>query len=1072
MTATAGRRRIATSTEFIRSGSSAASCGDNVRVDDARCGSCGADVAATAKFCSDCGTPLARARQAAEYKQVTVLFADVVHSMDIARDLGAERLREIMAGLVDSASAAVQRYGGTVDKFTGDGIMAVFGAPLALEDHAVRACLAALNIQQQVTGVQLRIGLNSGQVIAGDIGSGAMGYTAIGEHVGMAQRMESAAPPGGVMLSASTARLVEDVATLSEPELVAIKGEDQPVAARRLLSMDAARTAGRVESNLVGRQWEMSAITGLLDRAIAGYGAVVGLAGPAGIGKSRLTRELAASARERGVQVFTTYCESHTSQVPFHVVGRLLRSASGVDGMDPAAARALIESDGFGDADPADVALFEDLLGIAAPDREPPRIDADTRRRRLTAFVNSATLRSPAPAVYVIEDAHWIDDSSESMLADFLAVVPQTPLLTVITYRPEYRGALAQVPGAQTVALGPLSDAENTALISDLLGDHESVRDIGRTIAERASGTPFFAEEIIRDLAERGILQGKPGAYTSAAQVAAVSVPATLQATIASRIDRLDPKAKRTLNAAAVAGSRFGTELLKDLDIEPAIGELLAAQLIDQVSFTDSPEYVFHHPLIRAVAYEAQLKQDRAELHRRVTASIERRSAESLDENAALIAEHAEAAGDLRAAFGWHMRAGEWSSNRHAAAALASWERACQVADALPDDDPERIRMRIASRTVLCASGWRVRAYVGTRFEELRKLCTEADDKTSLAVAMMGPLSDHHLRGELTESSRLANEQLALLESIGDPGLSAQAAFGAISIKAQSGDLTEVARWADATIDWARGDLAKGGLVVGSPLAIATAFRSLAGWWYGRRGWQDDFESSFALGEKSGEPLTMALICSWNLGLGVPFGAVRADHAAVALSEAAVRAAEASSYDYAAENARYVLGGLLLAQDSPSDRSRGRAMLAQVKDSWERQNVMLSELAIFDMLSGRERADAGDFDQAVALLRKSAGQMLGRGQRTYWILATGVLVETLLDRGAKGDVDEAEAAIAALAAAPVAGSVIRDVVVLRLRALLAHVTGDRTYRDLRDRYRGIATHHGYQGHMAWAEAMP
>ena len=221
---------------------------------------------------------------------MTVLFADVVHSMDIASAVGAERLREIMAQLVDRAAAVVKRYGGTVDKFTGDGIMAVFGAPIAFEDHAVRACLAALGIQKETTqlaaevkdrdriDLQLRVGLNSGQVIAGEIGSRSLGYTTIGEQVGMAQRMESVAPPGGVMLSASTARLVETVASLGDPELVHIKGTDHPVAAHRLMGMpDRVHPAAAAESALVGRRWEMAAVEGLLDRAIDGHGAVVGV---------------------------------------------------------------------------------------------------------------------------------------------------------------------------------------------------------------------------------------------------------------------------------------------------------------------------------------------------------------------------------------------------------------------------------------------------------------------------------------------------------------------------------------------------------------------------------------------------------------------------------------------------------------------------------------------------------------------------------------------------------------------------------------------------------------------------
>ena len=308
------------------------------------CGSCGTELSEKAKFCNECGAPVTQVSRSAEYKQVTVLFADVVRSMDIAAAVGAERLREIMAELVNRAAAVVQRYGGTVDKFTGDGIMAVFGAPVALEDHAVRACLAALGVQQEAkrlavevqdrdgVDLRLRVGLNSGQVIAGDIGSGPFGYTAVGEQVGMAQRMESVAPPGGVMLSASTARLVDGAAALGESELVQIKGANEPVPAHRLLGMgERHRAGGRAESNLVGRRWEMSAVEGLLDRAIDGHGAVVGVVGPPGIGKSRLVREVAAMAGRRGVEVFTAFCESHTSQVPFHAVARLLRAATGVE---------------------------------------------------------------------------------------------------------------------------------------------------------------------------------------------------------------------------------------------------------------------------------------------------------------------------------------------------------------------------------------------------------------------------------------------------------------------------------------------------------------------------------------------------------------------------------------------------------------------------------------------------------------------------------------------------------------------------------------------------------------------
>src|SRR5271163_4529905 len=713
------------------------------------CGSCGTQLREGARFCNKCGAPSTPAATSAEYKQVTVLFADVVDSMDIALAVGAERLREIMTELVDRASAVVQRFGGTVDKFTGAGIMAVFGAPVTLEDHAIRACLAALGIREEAKrlavdvqdrdgiSLQVRVGLNSGRVIAGGIGSGPFGYTAIGEQVGMAQRMESVAQPGGVMLSASTARLVEGAATLGEFELLQIKGADVSVPARRLLGIgEGHRPAGRAESHLVGRRWEMSAVEGLLDRATDGHGAVVGVVGPPGIGKSRLVREVAAMAGRRGVEVFTTFCESHTSQVPFHVVARLLRAATGVEGLDGQTARDRVR-DRVPDADPEDLLLLHDLLGIADPGVELPKIDPDARRRRLTALVNAASLARDAPAGYVVEDAHWIDEVSESMLAEFLTVIPQTPSLVLATYRPEYEGALARVQGAQTIALAPLSDSETVALVSGLLGSDPSNDALGQKIAERAAGNPFFAEEIVRELAERGVLRGQPGAYISTAEAAEVSVPATLQATIAARIDRLDPAAKRTLSAAAVIGSKFSRDLLETLGIDPVLESLVSGEFIDQITFTGNPAYAFHHPLIRTVAYESQLKSDRTELHGRLAAAIETRG--TPDSDAALIAKHLEAAGDSHAAYGWHMRAATWATNRDITAARLSWERAQSIADALPAEDPNGTAMRIAPRTMLCGTAFRVHEHVaGDRFEELRELCAAAGDKASLAIGMAG----------------------------------------------------------------------------------------------------------------------------------------------------------------------------------------------------------------------------------------------------------------------------------------------------------------------------------------------
>jgi class 3 adenylate cyclase len=1053
----------------------------------AACRTCGTEPLENARFCHSCGSPVDDGDAHAEYKQVTVLFADVVHSMDIAAVVGAERLREIMTGLADRCAAVVQRYGGTVDKFTGDGIMAVFGAPVALEDHAIRACLAALGVQEEAKRLavevrerdgiklQLRVGLNSGEVIAGEIGSGPFGYTAVGEQVGMAQRMESVAPPGEVMLSASTARLVEGAATLGDPEMLRVKGADAPVPARLLLAMgEGNRDARRAESNLVGRRWEMSAVEALWERAVDGHGSVVTVVGSPGIGKSRLVREVTAMAADRGVEVFTAFCESHTSDIPFQAVARLLRATTGVRDLDGPAARAQIRAS-TPDADPEDLVLLDDLLGIADSEVALPQIDPDARRRRLTALVNAALLAREAPALYVIEDAHWIDEVSESMLADFLTVIPRSPSLVLVTHRPEYEGALARVHGAQTIALAPLSDSETAALVSQLLGPDPSVGALGQKIAERAAGNPFFAEEIVRELAERGVLRGERGAYTSAADVGEVGVPATLQATIAARIDRLAPRAKRTLSAAAVIGSRFSRGLLETLGIDPVLEDLVSGEFVDQIRFTGQPEYVFHHPLIRTVAYEAQLKSDRAELQRRVAAAIETRDPAAAEENAALIAEHLEAAGDLHAAYGWHMRAATWATNRDVNAARLGWERATRIADALPAEDPNRAAMRIAPRTMLCGTAPRVHEHVAdARFDELRQLCAATGDKASLAIAMAGLVIDRAWQDRIREASRLASEAWALAESIGDPTLMVGLSYAPIQVKMESGRWCDVLRWSQRVIDLADGDPSKGDIIIGSPLAVAFASRAGARYHLGRPGWRDDLRHGLAMA-RNHDPLAYAAVVAYVCNTGIPSGVLSPDDSVVREIEDALRIAERSGDDLAVALTRMALGVTLVHRQTDAERERGQQLLAEVSEVFLRRGYLLCDLPLVNVHLARERARRGGRDDAISLMRTAVDHLFREGQLLAWgIPATGVLVATLLERAADGDVAEAEAAITRLADAPADdGLVLRDIWLLRLRALLARAHGDDTaYRDYRDRYRAMATSLGFEGHMMWAEAMP
>jgi len=579
----------------------------------------------------------------------------------------------------------------------------------------------------------------------------------------------------------------------------------------------------------------------------------------------------------------------------------------------------------------------------------------------------------------------------------------------------------------------------------------------------------------VRELAERGVLQGQIGAYVSTADVGEAKVPATLQATIAARIDRLEPKAKRTLNAAAVVGSRFGLDLLDALDIEPVVADLVAAQLIDQVRFTRQPEYVFHHPLVRAVAYEAQLKSDRAELHRRVAAAIESRDPAAAEENAALIAEHLEAAGEGHAAFGWRMRAATWATNRDIAAAWLSWERAQTIADALPADDPNRAAMRIAPRTMLCGIGFRVHENVaGGRFEELRQLCTAAGDKASLAIAMAGLVIDHGFHDRMREASRLASETMALIESLGDATLTVGLSFAAIYAKMESAESSDMLRWSQRVIDLADGDPSKGNLLFGYPVAHAFTTRAIGRYCLGRPGWRDDLRHSVAMA-RSSDPTSYAAVVAYAYYVGIPQGVVRSDDSVIREIEDALRIAERSGDDFALAMARMTLGVALVHRPTATDRDRGQTLLAEVSEVLLGGGYMLGDLPLVEVYAARERARRGDRDGAIPLTRATAGHLFREGQLLLWgIPATGVLVETLLDGGADGDVAEAEAAIERLAAAPSDdGLALRDIWLLRLRALLARAHGDAAaYAQLRDRYRDMATSLGFEGHIAWAEAMP
>jgi hypothetical protein len=526
------------------------------------------------------------------------------------------------------------------------------------------------------------------------------------------------------------------------------------------------------------------------------------------------------------------------------------------------------------------------------------------------------------------------------------------------------------------------------------------------------------------------------------------------------------------LTAASVIGARFGSELLSALGIDAEVDELLATELIDQVRFTPSAEYAFRHPLIRAVAYESQLKSDRAEWHRRVAAAIQDRDPASVEENAALIAEHLESAGELHAAYGWGMRAGGWSANRNVAAARVSWERARRIADALPADDSGRLTMRIAPRTMLCATDFQARSVEESRgrFEELRELCNTAGDKVSLAIGMTGLASELLFTGRAPEASRLASEQMALLESIGDPSLTMGLSFVGFLSWFDVGEFGELLRWSQTVVDLADGDPTKGaGFGIGSPLAIGLAFRGVARWWLGHAGWREDLRGAVAMARHS-DPTTFALACTWAYGVEFVYGVLRPDDAALLEIEDAVQTAHTASSDLALLFAENTLAIALLYRDTAAERQRGREATVQTLDILRERIPSL--VPVVEMMTVPERATHGDRDAAIAMMRQDVDVLRRAGRREYAAFGAGMLAEALLERGAEGDLVEAQEAIDRITQLRAEGGAIRDILLLRLRALLAQARGDDVaFKDFASRYRAMAESLGFEGHITWAEAM-
>ena len=421
------------------------------------------------------------------------------------------------------------------------------------------------------------------------------------------------------------------------------------------------------------------------------------------------------------------------------------------------------------------------------------------------------------------------------------------------------------------------------------------------------------------------------------------------------------------------------------------------------------------------------------------------------------------------------MRAAKWATNRDIAAARLSWGRAQAIADSLPAKEPDRAAMRIAPRMMLCATAWRVHEHVaGARFEEMRELCSAAGDKASLAIAMAGLGHDYLYQGRTPEASQLASEAWTLIESLDIPALTVGLSPLPIRAKIANSEWHEVLRWSQRVIDLADGDPSQGNFIIGCPLAVAFATRGIARCSLGLPGWRDDQRHGLAMA-RSADPMSYNGAIAYVYFPGVLSGMLTPDDSAMGEIEDAVLIAERSGDDVALAFAWLTLSVALVHRHTAAERDRGRELLGKVVEVYKSRGQNVGLLPVINMCLAREKVRRGDRDEAIPLLRAAADDLFRDGRlQPYGAVATGVLVETLLDRGADGDPAEAAAAVERLAAAPAdEGSVTREIWLLRLRADLERARGDEAgYREYRDRYRQMAETLGFEGHVDWAGAMP
>ncbi len=771
------------------------------------------------RFCGECGSALgsvpapgsytpkhladkiltSRSALEGERKQVTVLFADVKGSMDLAASIDPEELHRTLDRFFQILADGVHRFEGTVNQYTGDGIMALFGAPIAHEDHAQRACYAALHLREELRrfsgelrraeglSFSTRIGLHSGEVVVGKIGDDLrMDYTAQGQVVWLAQRMESLAAPDRIYLSDATARLTSGLFELADLGEFALKGVKEPAtvhelvgAARLRRRFDVARARGL--TRFVGRDADMATLEAALERARNGHGQVVGVVAEAGVGKSRLCFEFLERCRASGIGVLEGRAVSYGKNIPYLPMLELFRSWFGITEQDgeraareKIAGRLLLLDESFRDALPL---LFE-FLGVPDPERPASRVDADSRQRQLFSVLRRLVREGGAgqPTVTLIEDLHWIDLASDAFLAQWVEAIEGSRGLLVVNLRPEYRAEWMARSCYHQIALAPLDAGAADELLADLLGSDPSTRALAARIRQRTGGNPFFTEEVVQSLVESGQLGGAKGRYRLNTSIEKLEVPATVQAVLAARIDRLPEREKRVLQAASVIGREFSLPVLAEVtqlpsaELGAALAQLRNAELVFEQSLYPVEEYVFKHALTQEVAYGSQLRERRVRAHAAAARSIEALASDRLDESAPLLAHHWEAAGDALQAARWHRRSAEWVNDL--AAAKNHWLALRRLVGDTPATG-EPLELALAARLGILEASWRTSraAEAEAVFAEGAALADRAGDRAALARLHGSYAICRAILGDERGREKYGREGLRMADELGDDEL-------------------------------------------------------------------------------------------------------------------------------------------------------------------------------------------------------------------------------------------------------------------------------------------------------------